>query len=107
MSFGLTNALAHFMYLMNSMFMLELDKSVVVFVDDILVYSKSMEEHDEHLCIMLQWLEEHQLQQVWVLVGWIAILSHVILSEEIIVDPSKVRDVYIGTAATEVCTSSS
>jgi hypothetical protein len=54
MSFGLTNALAHFMYLMNSMFMLELDKSVVVFVDDILVYSKSMEEHDEHLCIMLQ-----------------------------------------------------
>jgi hypothetical protein len=49
MSFGLTNAPAHFMYLMNSVFMLELDKFVVVFIDDILVYSKSMEEHEEHL----------------------------------------------------------
>jgi hypothetical protein len=45
MSFGLTNALAHFMYLMNSVLMSELDKLVVVFIDDILVYSKSMEEH--------------------------------------------------------------
>jgi hypothetical protein len=45
MSFGLTNALAHFTYLMNSVFMLELDKFVVVFIDDILVYSKSTEEH--------------------------------------------------------------
>jgi hypothetical protein len=49
MSFGLTNALAHFMYLMNLAFMLELDQFVVVFIDDILVYSKSMEEHEEHL----------------------------------------------------------
>jgi hypothetical protein len=49
MSFGLTNALAHFMYLMNSIFMPELDKFVVVFIDDILVYSKSMNEHEEHL----------------------------------------------------------
>jgi hypothetical protein len=49
MSFGLTNVPAHFMYLMNSIFMLELDKFVVVFIDDILVYSKSMEEHGEHL----------------------------------------------------------
>jgi hypothetical protein len=49
MSFGLTNALAHFMYLMNSVFMLELDQFVMVFIDDILVYSKSMEEHEEHL----------------------------------------------------------
>jgi hypothetical protein len=49
MSFGLTNALAHFMYLMNSVFMPELDKIVVVFIDDILVYSKSTEDHEEHL----------------------------------------------------------
>jgi hypothetical protein len=49
MSFGLTNALAHFMYLMNSVFMEELRKIGVVYIDDILVYSKSMEEHEEHL----------------------------------------------------------
>jgi hypothetical protein len=54
MSFGLMNATAHFMYLMNSVFMPELDKFVVVFIDDILVYSKSEEEHAEHLRIVLQ-----------------------------------------------------
>jgi hypothetical protein len=54
MSFGLTNALAHFMYLMNSVFIPELDKFIVVFIDDILVYSKSMEEHEEHLRVILQ-----------------------------------------------------
>jgi hypothetical protein len=49
MSFGLTKAPAHFMYLMNSVFMPELDRFVVVFIDDILVYSKSKVEHEEHL----------------------------------------------------------
>jgi hypothetical protein len=49
MSFGLMNAPAHFMYLMNSVFISELDKFVMVFNDDILVYSKSTEEHEEHL----------------------------------------------------------
>jgi hypothetical protein len=48
-SFGLKNAPAHFMYLMNSIFLPELDKFVVVFIDDIFVYSKSTEEHEEHL----------------------------------------------------------
>jgi hypothetical protein len=49
MSFGLTNASTYFMYLMNSIFMLELDKFVVVFIDDILVYSKNEDEHAKHL----------------------------------------------------------
>jgi hypothetical protein len=49
MSFGLINAPAHFMYLMNSAFMLKLDNFVMVFIDDILIYSRSMEEHEEHL----------------------------------------------------------
>jgi hypothetical protein len=53
MSFGLTNAPAHFMYLMNSVFMAELDKFVMVFIDDILVYSKSKKEHEGHLCIVV------------------------------------------------------
>jgi hypothetical protein len=54
MSFGLTNAPAHFMYLMNFVFMSELDKFVMVFIDDILVYSKNEEEHEQHLQIILQ-----------------------------------------------------
>jgi hypothetical protein len=61
MSFGLMNAPAHFMHLMNSIFMPELDKFVVVFIDNILIYSRSMEEHEEHLRIVLQRLREHQL----------------------------------------------
>jgi hypothetical protein len=49
MSFGLTNAPTHFMYLINSVFMLELDKSAVVFINIILVYLRNMDEHEEHL----------------------------------------------------------
>jgi hypothetical protein len=49
MSFGLMNAPAHFMYLLNPVFMPELDKFVMLFIDDILIYSRSMEEHEEHL----------------------------------------------------------
>jgi len=53
MSFGLTNAPAYFMYLMNSVFMPELDKFVVVFTDDILVYSENEQDHAEHLRVVL------------------------------------------------------
>jgi hypothetical protein len=54
MSFGLTNAPTYFMYLMNKVFMEYLDKFVMVFIDDILVYSKNEEEHEEHLRLVLQ-----------------------------------------------------
>ena len=61
MSFRLTNAPAFFMHMMNKVFMDFLDKFVVVFIDDILIYSRSEEEHKEHLRAVLQWLREHQL----------------------------------------------
>jgi hypothetical protein len=61
MSFGLTNAPTHFTYLMNSVFMPELDKCVVVFIDNILIYSKNEEEHAKHLRIVLTRLRGHQL----------------------------------------------
>ena len=61
MSFGLTNAPTYFMYQMNSVFMPELDKFVVVFIDDILVYSKNEAEHTMHLHIVLRRLRDHHL----------------------------------------------
>jgi hypothetical protein len=97
MSFGLTNAPAHFMYLMNSVFMPELDKFVVVFIVDIVVYSKNMEEHEEHLRIVLQRLREHQLCakfskcEFWI--DKVPFLGHEISPEGITVDPGKVQDV--------------
>jgi hypothetical protein len=53
MSFGLTNALAYFMYMMNKVFMEYLDKFIMVFIDDILVYSRSEEEHEGHLRLVM------------------------------------------------------
>ena len=97
MSFGLTNAPAHFMYLMNSVFMLELDKFVVVFIDDILIYSKNEEEHAEHLRIVLQRLREHKLYakftkcEFWL--KKVQFLGHVISEDGISIDPSKIQDV--------------
>jgi hypothetical protein len=61
MSFGLTNAPAYFMYLMNKIFMEYLDKFVMMFIDDMLVYSRSEEEHEEHLHLALQKLRENKL----------------------------------------------
>jgi hypothetical protein len=61
MSFGLTNAPAYFMYLMNSIFMEELDVFVVIFIDDILIYSKTREDHARHIHIVLQKLWKHRL----------------------------------------------
>jgi hypothetical protein len=61
MYFGLTNAPAYFMYLMNKVFMEFLEKFVVVFINDILVFSKTEEEHVEHLRLALQKLRKHKL----------------------------------------------
>src|SRR6266498_4846029 len=97
MSFGLTNAPAFFMYLMNSVFMKELDKFVVVFLDDILVYSKDEAEHAEHLRIVLSQLREHKLYAKFSKCAFwlkeVAFLGHILSAEGIAVDPSKVRDV--------------
>jgi hypothetical protein len=97
MSFGLTNAPAHFMYLMNLVFMKELDKFVVVFIVDIFIFSKSKREHEEHLCIVLQRLCDCQLYakfskcEFWM--NEVQFLGHVISSEGISVDPDKVQEV--------------
>jgi hypothetical protein len=59
MPFGLTNAPAYFMYLMNKVFMEYLDKFMVVFIDDILIYSKDEEDHEKHLHLVLQKQRDH------------------------------------------------
>jgi hypothetical protein len=59
MSFGLTNAPAYFMYMMNSVFMPKWDKFVIVFINDILIYSENGQDHAEHLRIVLTRLRDH------------------------------------------------
>jgi hypothetical protein len=61
MSFGLINAPSYFMYMMNKVFMEYPDKFVMVLIDDILVYSRSEEEHKGHLRLVLQKLRDHKL----------------------------------------------
>jgi hypothetical protein len=97
MSFGLTNAPAYFMYLMNSIFMLELDKFMVVFIDDILVYLRNEDEHVSHLHIVLQWLRDHRLYAKFSKCDFwlkeIKFVGHTISQEGIVVDPDKVQEV--------------
>ena len=85
------------MYLMNSVFMPELDKFVMVFIDDILIYSKNEAEHEQHLRIVLQHLRDHKLYakfskcEFWL--DTVKFLGHTISREGISVDPSKVQEV--------------
>jgi hypothetical protein len=97
MSFGLTNAPAYFMYLMNTVFMEYLDKFIVVFIDDILIFSKMMEEHEEHLRLVLVKLRSNQLYakfskcEFWL--TEVIFLGHVISTGGVSVDPSNIKDV--------------
>ncbi|WVZ76151.1 hypothetical protein U9M48_024149 [Paspalum notatum var. saurae] len=97
MSFGLTNAPAFFTYMMNSVFMNELDKFVVVFIDDILVYSKSEKEQEEHLRIVLPRLRELKLYAKFSKCAFwlkeVSFLGHILSEKGVAVDPSKVDDV--------------
>ena len=95
MPFGLTNASAAFMDLMNRVFHEYLDRFVIVFIDDILIFSKSMEEHEEHLRIVFQILMEKKLYakfkkcEFWL--DQVVFLGYVISKAGIFVDPSKVE----------------
>ena len=95
LSFGLTNAPASFMDLMNRVFKDFLDKFVIVFIDDILIYSRSETEHEKHLRLVLQRLRDHKLYakvskcEFWL--SQISFLGHVISKEGILVDTSKIE----------------
>jgi hypothetical protein len=86
---------AYFMYLMNKVFMEYMNKFVVVFIDDTLVYFKT-EEHEEHLRLVLEKLRANQLyakftkSEFWLM--QVAFLGHVISAGEVLVDPGKVKD---------------
>ena len=102
MSFGLTNAPAYFMYLMNLVFMPELDKFVVMFIDDILIYLENEADHAEHL----RRLREHKLYakfckcEFWL--SKVPFLGHILSEDGISVDPSKVQEVMDWKALTLV-----
>ncbi|GJR02239.1 putative reverse transcriptase domain-containing protein [Tanacetum coccineum] len=95
MSFGLTNAPAVFMDLMNRVCKPYLDKFVIAFIDDILIYSKSKEEHSEHLKIILDLLKKEKLYAKFSKCDFwlesVQFLGHVINSEGVHVDPAKIR----------------
>jgi hypothetical protein len=97
MSFGLTNAPAYFMYLMNKVFMKYLDKFVVVFIDDILKFSKMEEENEEHLRLVLEKLRSKKLYTKFSICEFwlteVTFLGLVISARGVSVDPGEVKDV--------------
>jgi hypothetical protein len=106
MSFGLTNAPSYFMNLMNKVFMEYLDRFVVVFIDDILIYSKSDSDHEEHLRLVLQKLRDNQLYdkhrkcEFWI--DEVPFLGHIISNGGISVDLAKVKEIMVWSVPTTV-----
>ena len=109
MPFGLTNAPVAFMDLMNRAFKPYIDRFVIVFIDDILIYSKDEESHEQHLTVVLQTLREHKLYakydkcEFWL--KQVSFFGHVVSEGGISMDPSKI-EVVVGwerpTNVTEV-----
>ncbi|WVZ69537.1 hypothetical protein U9M48_018309 [Paspalum notatum var. saurae] len=97
-SSGLTNAPTYFMNMMNLIFKEELDQFVVVFTDEILIYSKTREQHEKHLRAMLEKLRKNQLYgkfskcEFWL--KKITLLGHVLTAEGVSVDPEKIEAVF-------------
>jgi hypothetical protein len=95
MSFGLISAPTYFMYLMNPVFMPELDRFVMVFIDDILVYSECKKEHEKHLRIVLTRLREHKMYAKFSKCDFwlkeVQFLGHMLSENRISVDPSKIQ----------------
>jgi hypothetical protein len=106
MLFGPTNAPAYFMYMMNKVFIEYLDKFFMVFIDDILVYSRREEVHEGHLCLVWQKRRDHKLYAKLSKCGFwlkqVAFLGHAISKGGISVDPSKVQYVLSRKAPTSV-----
>ena len=111
MPFGLTNAPTTFMDLMHRVFQTYLDQFVVVFVDDILIYSQYEEEHEDHLRVVLQLLRDHQLYakfskcEFWL--TEVRFLRHVVSASSVSVDPEKVKAVMSwerSRSVFEICT---
>jgi hypothetical protein len=105
-SFGLTNAPVYFMNLMNKVFMEYLDRFVVVFIDDILIYSKSDSDHEEHMRLVLQKLRDNQLYakyskcEFWI--DEMPFLGHIISNGGISIDPAKVKEIMVWSVPTIV-----
>jgi hypothetical protein len=97
MSFGLNNAPAYFMNLMNKVFMKYLDRFVEVFIDDILIYSKNDSDHEEHLRMVLQKLRDNQLYAKFTKCEFrlneVPFLGHIISKCGISMDPAKVKEI--------------